>query len=102
MSPRDIILKRFQHKKRKSTYLVGEVGQATSVLLEGSIGCVNRVGPWVTQVSVYKSDATEYTGEVQGTIEVGDWVVIYESEADGRIWLREYKEFMDGRFEALC
>jgi hypothetical protein len=34
-------------------------------------------------------------------VEEDDRVVIYQSEADGRLWVRGESEFQDGRFEAL-
>jgi hypothetical protein len=34
-------------------------------------------------------------------VEEDDRVVIYQSEADGRLWVRGEAEFGDGRFEAL-
>ena len=43
-----------------------------------------------------------YVVLMSGIIEATNQIcLIYQSEADGRVWVRPAREFMDGRFERI-
>ena len=76
--PNELKIRRVRHRKRGTTYRV--------------------IGEGETQVAVNKVYGEELATRI---IRDGTKLIVYQCEADGKIWLRPTDEFMDGRFEEL-